>query len=163
MNVFTYPVTEIKKEKEFLIVAAGIKSVDQKKQIRWEGFTLSVANNVWNKNTVTFAVLGVKEEKEGYALLLHTHDGETNVCCEGDTQLIVSRDLLKKWTGLDGHDVDAAFRNISVGSTYNLLATLPRTIIVTKKEVHVQTGTAKGIDSLNVCSLILEGKYPMDR
>ena len=108
-------------------------------------------------------MLGVKEAKEGYELQLHTHEGQVAMCCEGETDLVFTRDLLKKWTGLNRQELDHAFRYVNLGSTYNLLATLPRTVTVSKKEVVVQTGGSSVVDSLNVCRLLLHAEHPLDR
>ena len=89
---------------------------------------------------------------------------ESAIDAGGDVEsnLNLSKDILKKWTKLTSRDIESAFGTIKLGSTYNLLATLPRTLIVKQKEVIVNLPKNKLIDNANVCRLMFDNKYPID-
>lgn len=159
MNVISYPIEERKEEEKFIVVKAGKKEVDDKKRILYEGIIFHIPKAIPAEEPV-FAVMSIKEKSdEQYILALHSHDGE---CCESDTILEISKNILKKWTGLNGRELESAFRTVHAGSTYNLLAKMPRTVMIKKDEVVIQTGMGKEVDAYNVCNLIFDNRHPMD-
>jgi len=157
-----YPIIEKNQKDDNTVVKAGIKKVDEQKRIIFEGFHINVDKSLVLSKEIIFAVTGIEENKEldFYDLLLHTHQGE---CCDADTHVKISIELLKKWTGLSRRDIETGFRKIHLGATYNLLATLPRTITITNNEIIIQKGRGKKVDPFNVCKNILSDSHPLDK
>ena len=150
-----------------MLIKAGERRVDEKKRILYEGLSFVIPKLKQLPDEIVFAVLTIKEGNglDSYELCLHTHYQNTDdhACCEHDATLIISKDLLKKWTGLSGREIDESFDGqIHVGATYNMLAAMPRQIIVGNKTVTIVPGSRSKIDALNVCNTIIDGNYPLD-
>jgi hypothetical protein len=178
-----YPIEDETEEGRAIIIKAGKKWVDRNKVIQYEGIKLKVPKEVRNKESIVFAVMSIERGKEHdtFDLWLHAHGGTTAdeleepymvtpksecyVDAGGDieTKLTISKDLLKKWTKLNGREIDNAFGSIKMGSTYNLMIALPRTITLTKYKVIIFRNLPKFIDSANVCNLLFDNKHPIDK
>ena len=178
-----YSIEDETEEGRAIKIKAGKKWVDRNKVIQYEGIKLNVPKEVRNKESIVFAIMSIERGKEHdtFDLWLHAHDGPTAdeleepymvtpksecyVDAGGDieTKLVISRDLLKKWTKLEGREIDNAFGSIKMGSTYNLMIALPRTITLTKYKVIIFRNLPKFIDSMNVCNLLLDNKHPIDK
>jgi hypothetical protein len=176
-----YQIEEEIQEGRAIIIKAGKKEVKDK-IILYEGIKLKVPKEVRDRKEIIFAILSIAKGKEHdtFELWLHAHNGplademdepyevKTNSDCYVDaggdieTKLIISKDLLKKWTKLDGREIDRAFEKIRMGNTYNLMLTLPRKITIQKDKVIITKSVSKLIDSINVCRLIFNNKYPLD-
>tara|TARA_Y100000310_G_scaffold239123_1_gene242681 strand:- start:10746 stop:11579 length:834 start_codon:yes stop_codon:yes gene_type:complete len=166
-----------------IIIKAGKKWVGKNKVIQYEGIKLNVPKEVRSKKSIIFAIMSIQKgnEHDTFDLLLHAHDGPTvdelekpyNVTSKSEcyidaggdieTTLTISKDLLKNWTKLDGKEIDNAFNSIKMGSTYNLMIALPRTITLTKYKIIIFRNLPRFIDSMNVCNLLFENKHPIDK
>jgi hypothetical protein len=155
------------------------------KRVFAEGFSLIIPLPLKSVPELKFVVLGIskdKKESDMYNLDLHAHsdplsysekidsasliskDLECSIDAGGDISatLKVDRKLLLKWTGLLSHDLDYGINKVNLGSTYNILLTLPRLIVLTTKSVTICKNKTTPIDSLNVCGKLFKGDYPLD-
>ena len=83
----------------------------------------------------------------------------------GDIELTlkIENKLLSKWTGMTNGEIKRAFDSITFSTTYNLLASLPRRIVLTQKEVITEFMPHKKVDSFNVCNNLLNNTHPIDK
>ncbi len=145
--------------------------------IKADKIDLRIPKEADSLEELEFAVLSIKEKKkfESYELGLTAqsdlkllgYDTISEDCYIDDggdieTNLTISRELLKEWTGLTGKEIDKAFTSIHVGSTYNLMLKMPRRITVKKDWIIIEKSSKESIDSLNVSNLIFDGRYPLD-
>ncbi|GEM_PF-4415405 len=151
MALIVYPVVELEENESGLRVKAKHGN---------EVFTVFVPKIRRDFSKITFAVTSIHEkDEEKYFLDLHSHEGD---CCELDTELIVEKALLKKWTGLTGKEIENAFRGIRIGATYNMLACMPRKIMIEPATVTITLAEMKKVPTNNSCSLIFQDIYPAD-
>lgn len=158
-----YPIIEKKSEKDGLFIRAGVKQIDEKKIVHFEGVSLTLPDEKATPSKLIYAVMSAisGEERDWIFFSLHAHNADS--CCEHDTEMKVSLELVKKWTGLTGSDIDNALSSlVYAGATYNFLATMPRMVKVKKEAIEIWFGAGKQIDSMNVCNWILNHKYPLD-
>ena len=175
-----YPIEEENEKGRVVVIKAGKKWLENK-VIKYEGFKIKIPKEVRNFDKLVFAVLSIEKGKEHdtYDLWLHAHDGPLEldepylvtpksdciIDAGGDieTKLTISKGVLKKWTRLNGREINTAFRNLNIGSTYNLLLSLPRTITITKYKVIIFRNLNQIIDPHNVCRLLFENRHPIDK
>ena len=179
INDIVYSILEKKTDGRIVKIRAG-KEWTEGRLIKYEGVNINIPAEVKDKK-VTFAVLNVKKiEHDSYILHLHSHDfdGKLKEAYEipkekeycyidsgGDIEvsLNIKIDLLSRWTGLAQRDIMDSFQNkLSLGLTYNLLASIPRKIIVDKKKVIIEFNPHKKIDTYNLCNYIFENRHPID-
>ncbi len=179
-NDIIYLIEEKKEIGRVTEIKAGKQWVDNKVK-RYEGIKLKIPLELKNYNEVTFVVLSIKrKDYENYILHLHSHDFDINDLKEhyeisqsdeycmidagGDIEvtLTIKIDLLSKWTGVPAGEIRRAFDTVNLGSTYNLIVSMPRKIIVTKKEITITFNPHKKVDTSNVCVYILDDKHPID-
>ena len=158
-----YPIRETKEEKDEVLIKAGKEWIDEKRVIQYEGVELKLPKKSKEHSKIIFAVTMVwNVDLQNYALGLHTHEGE---CCELDGEMIVSKKMMMKLTGISDKSIRHAIEknNITLGDTYNLLVSLPRIITLTKKEVIISRNkNPRLVDSMNVCRNIFGNNHPID-
>ena len=175
-----YPVEEIKEEGRALAIKAGKNWVEDRIK-KYEGILLRIPKELKGNKKTTFVVLGVRrKDYDAFILHLHSHDVDVNELKEpyevsrkdefciidagGDVEvtLTVKSDMLSTWTGVLKGELRRAFDTVNLGSTYNVLVSMPRTIVVTKSEITLTFSPHRLVDSMNVCNDILSGKHPID-
>jgi len=176
-----YPVEKIsidKNDKRILRVSAYKHWVEDRIK-KSEGIEFEIPSLLKSQFPFVFAVLSVEvaQDKFNYVTLhlLGHCSGKSAVWETGDVPLVdvdgdvnvdltISLDLLKSWTGLSKRDIDIALSNsVHVGYTYNIIAHLPRQLILDADKVIIRVPLNEQINGLNVCVDLLRDTHPADR
>ena len=174
---FVYLIQKEEIEGKRVNVKASLNWTDKERILRSEGFTITIPKEIRSSKEIVLAVMSIKKTKEfeEYELQLHGHgdlpkevysssEGDCYIDAGGDQEITlrISKELIKKWTALSENDLDDAFGSIKMGSTYNLMIALPRTLTITKDKIIIQKNKVNLINTINVCNLLLENIHPID-
>lgn len=180
-KIINYPIEEKEEEERVIEIKAGKSWTDDDKVKQYEGIKFKIPKEISNNKLTTFAVMSItKKNHETYILHLHSHDFDVNKLKEhyeisqkdeycmidagGDIEitLTIKKEILSKWIGIPTGEIRRAFDSIKLGLTYNLLASIPRKILVKQNEVAILIPKNDKVDNANVCIYILEGRHPLD-
>ena len=181
-----YPIEKETVQGRHIIIKAGKSWTDNNRVLQYEGITLKIPKEIRSLKEFKFAVLGIRQKSyEEFVLNLHGHsdfhEGEIEpydskewkddyeysaIDLGGDVEvgLSLNRKMFNRIIGIYGDAIESSFgkRGINVGNTYNLLASLPRIIAITKNSVIIEKGQGKHIDPM-VCNRLFDGNYPLDK
>ncbi|MBS3167916.1 hypothetical protein J4216_02235 [Candidatus Woesearchaeota archaeon] len=162
--IITYPIKEIKQEKNDLFIRAYMDSKDKNKIIQREGFSITIPNTKKEElREIIFTVVKITKTSRtnDYKLELRSPNAE---CCEKDTSIQVSKEVMKKWTKMPDYEIDYALtRGIDLQHTYNLLISIPRLIIIKKNEIEIEFSQKESIQPPDSAfNHIINREHPLD-
>lgn len=159
------------------IVVAGKRWTDERNYARFEGIRIPLPTVLAGKEA-TFAVTDLhRKSPEEFSLRLLSdceqlgipqeefQEGPCGVDADGIAyiEIALSRMDVLRLTGMSGAALDDAFESVNLGATYDLLASLPRIVAITKDEVQLSWSPAPTTKNVMSFSLILRGEHPLDR